>query len=152
MSKYKSVEEYLNQLPEDRRNAIERIRKELKSNFPSKFEEIIQYDMISYAVPRSLYPNGYHCNPEDELVFISLGSQKNHIALYHSGIYMKKELSDWYVEEYKKRTGNKADMGKSCLRYKNMDKIPYDLIGDLAKKMTAEEFVEIYSSILKDRK
>lgn len=108
--------------------------------------------MISYAVPRSIYPDDYHCNPEDELVFISLGNQKSHIALYHSGMYTDEKLSNWFQDEYKKVTGKIADMGKSCIRFKKMDQIPYDLIAELAKKVTPEEYVEKYTSILNNRK
>lgn len=152
MGKYKSFDEYIAQIPEDRLEAFLKLRKVLKENLPEKFEEIMQYDMISYAVPRSIYPDGYHCNPEDELVFISLGNQKSHIALYHSGMYMDEKLSNWFQDEYKKVTGKKADMWKSCIRFKKMDQIPYDLIAELAKKVTPEEYVEKYTSILNNRK
>ena len=145
-----TVEEYIDQIPEDRKAPIKKLRQTIKENLPKGFEEGILYKMIGYYVPHSLYPDGYHCDPQTPLPFINVASQKNFVALYHSGIYAKKELLDWFVAEYPKHCKYKLDMGKSCVRFKKMDDIPYDLIAELATKMTAEEWIDIYEAIKKN--
>ena len=144
-----TVEEYIDQIPEDRKAPIKKLRQTIKENLPKGFEEGIIYKMIGYYVPHSLYPDGYHCDPQTPLPFINVASQKNFVALYHSGIYAKKELLDWFVAEYPKHCKYKLDMGKSCVRFKKMDDIPYDLIAELATKMTAEEWIDIYEKAIK---
>ncbi|HIB47281.1 MAG TPA: DUF1801 domain-containing protein [Flavobacteriaceae bacterium] len=144
-----TVEEYIDQIPEDRKAPIKKLRQTIKENLPKGFEEGILYKMIGYYVPHSLYPDGYHCDPQTPLPFINVASQKNFVALYHSGIYAKKELLDWFVAEYPKHCKYKLDMGKSCVRFKKMDDIPYDLIAELATKMTAEEWIDIYEKAIK---
>ena len=144
-----TVEEYIDQIPEDRKSPIKKLRQTIKENLPKGFEEGILYKMIGYYVPHSLYPDGYHCDPQTPLPFINVASQKNFVALYHSGIYAKKELLDWFVAEYPKHCKYKLDMGKSCVRFKKMDDIPYDLIAELATKMTAEEWIDIYEKAIK---
>ena len=144
-----TVEEYIDQIPEDRKAPIKKLRQTIKENLPKGFEEGILYKMIGYYVPHSLYPDGYHCDPQTPLPFINVASQKNFVALYHSGIYAKKELLDWFVAEYPKHCKYKLDMGKSCVRFKKMDDIPYDLIVELATKMTAEEWIDIYEKAIK---
>ena len=104
--------------------------------------------MIGYVVPHSKYPNGYHCDPKLPLPFINIASQKNFVALYHSGVYAKKELFDWFVTEYPKHAKYKLDMGKSCVRFKKMNDIPYDLIAELATKFTVEEWISTYESVI----
>lgn len=146
-----SIEEYINQLPEERKTIIEKIRSILQKNLPKGFEETLSYNMIGFVVPHKTYPEGYHCNPELPLPFINLASQKNFIALYHSGIYAKKELFDWFVAQYPKHCKYKLDMGKSCIRFKKMDDIPYKLIEKLAKKMTVKEWITIYESTIKKK-
>ncbi|CAM1359643.1 conserved hypothetical protein [Tenacibaculum sediminilitoris] len=118
---------------------------------PKGFEEGINYNMIGYYVPHSKYPDGYHCNPKLPLPFMNLASQKNSINLYHSGIYAKKELYDWFVAEYPKYSKRKLDMGKSCIRFKKLDDIPYELITELCAKMTVNEWVSIYESVVKKK-
>lgn len=141
----KTVEEYLRELPENRIEPITKLLKLLRHNLPEGFEERIMYGMITFVVPLKTYPKGYHVSEgEEPLPFISLASQKNHIALYHNGIYAKPELEHWFREEYKTRVKNKLDMGKSCIRFKNVEKIPYDLIEELARKMTVDEFICLY--------
>ncbi len=142
-------EEYISKLPEDRKAVITKLRNLVLKNMPKGLEEGINYNMLGYYVPHSVYPNGYHCNPKLPLPFINLASQKNFIALYHSGIYAKKELYDWFVGEYSKHSKYKIDMGKSCIRFKKMDDIPYDLITVLLRKMTTEEWIEIYEKTIK---
>jgi len=144
----KSVKEYLERLPEERRETIERLREIILSNLPEGFEETISYGMISYVVPHSTYPKGYHVNPEEPLPFISLASQKNHIAVYHSGVYMIPELEEWFRDEYARRVDTKLDMGKSCIRFRNPKKIPYDLLEELMKKVSVEEYVDLYERSL----
>ena len=145
----KSVTEYLEQIPENRKPIIEKIRVKINDNLPKGFEEGMNYKMIGYYVPHSIYPDGYHCDPKLPLPFMNIASQKNSINLYHMGIYANKELLDWFVREYPKHCKTKLDMGKSCIRFKKMDQIPYDLIGELTSKMTSEEWISIYESSIK---
>lgn len=139
-----TVQDYIAQLPEERKVAIEKLREVILANLPQGFEETISYGMIAYVVPHTIYPAGYHCDTKTPLPFISLASQKNFIALYHMGIYAKEEIKNWFVREYPQHSTTKLDMGKSCIRFKKIDKIPYSLIGKLATKMTWEQWVDIY--------
>jgi uncharacterized protein YdhG (YjbR/CyaY superfamily) len=143
-----SPEEYINGLPEDRREAVNKLRKIIKDNLPDGFQEIISYGMITYAIPHSIYPSGYHVNPKEPLAFISIASQKNYIAFYHMGIYTYPDLLEWFKEEYRKYVKTKLDMGKSCIRFKNINNIPYDLIGELCTKITLEDYLEKYEAAL----
>jgi uncharacterized protein YdhG (YjbR/CyaY superfamily) len=145
----KTPEDYINQVPKERREALTKLRQVIDKNLPEGFEEGIIYNMIGYFVPHSVYPDGYHCDPKIPLPFMSFASQKNSVNLYHSGIYAKKELHDWFLQEYSKHSNRKLDMGKSCIRFKKMDTIPFELIGQLTKKMNCEEWVEIYESAIK---
>lgn len=144
-----SIEDYINKIPEERKEHIKKLRKVILENLPDGFEEGINYGMIGYYVPHSKYPNGYHCDPKLPLPFINVASQKNSINLYHSGIYAKKELYDWFVAEYPKYCKRKLDMGKSCIRFKKIEEIPYELIGELVNKMTVDEWIETYENALK---
>jgi hypothetical protein len=142
-------EQYIAQLPDDRKEAIQKISEAIKTNLPEGFEETIGYGMLAYVVPHSLYPKGYHCDPKLPLPFMNLASQKNFIALYHMGIYADKTLFNWFQAEYPKHCKTKLDMGKSCIRFKRMDDIPYALIGQLAGKMTVEEWIARFEENLK---
>lgn len=144
-----SPEDYISQVPETRQQALNTLRNTIKDNLPKGFEEGLIYKMVGYYVPHSVYPNGYHCDPKTPLPFMSFASQKNSINLYHSGIYAKKELYDWFVSEYPKHSKRKLDIGKSCIRFKKMDDIPFDLIGELTRKMTCNEWIATYESTLK---
>ena len=146
-----SPEDYISQVPEERQGTLKKLRKVIKDNLPKGFEEGIQYKMIGYYVPHSVYPDGYHCDPKTPLPFMSFASQKNSVNLYHMGIYAKKELLDWFVGEYPKHCKRKLDMGKSCIRFKKMDEIPFELIGELTKKMSSKEWIDIYESALKKK-
>lgn len=149
----KNVNDYLNSLPEERKLYIEKFRNSIQKNLPEGFEEGMGYGMLSYHVPHSIYPNGYHCKPADPLPFIALASQKNSINFYHMGIYANKELYDWFVSEFPKHSSRKLDMGKSCIRFKNFDAIPFDLIGELVSKISVEEWITTYeSAFLKNKK
>jgi len=148
----KTVEEYISRIPKERKGPISKLRRVILENLPKGFEEGINYKMIGYFVPHSLYPVGYHCDTTLPLPFMNLASQKNFIAIYHSGIYADKKIMAWFVEEYPKHSNRKLDMGKSCIRFKKMDEIPYDLIGKLASKMTPKEWIETYENALKNNK
>lgn len=148
-SKAATVEQYIEELPEERKDAIIRLRDEIIHNLPKGYEECMQYGMISYVVPHSIYPDGYHCDPKTPLPFMSLASQKNHIAVYHSGVYANETLSTWFTQEYKKIISTKLDMGKSCIRFKNVKKIPFELIGQLASKLTVQAWIDMYESAIK---
>jgi len=144
-----SPEQYIEQLPEDRKSVIGKLRKIILKNIPTGFVETINYGMIGYVIPHSLYPDGYHCNPALPLPFIGIASQKNFVAIYHMGLYVNDELMSWFVDEYPKYCKTKLDMGKSCIRFKNPDSIPYELIGELVRKVSAEDWVNTYESKLK---
>jgi hypothetical protein len=148
-SKATNVESYLNDLSEERKDVINQLRKVILKNLPKGFDEGMGYGMIGYFVPHSIYPNGYHCDPKQPLPFFSMASQKNFIAFYHMGIYMNPALMDWFTAEYGKRVKGKLDMGKSCIRFKKMDAIPLDLIGELASKMSVDEWIACYEKALK---
>ena len=148
----KTVTEYLNELSEDRKNALLKLRNCIKDNIPKGFEEKLSYGMLSYVVPHSIYPNGYHCNPKLPLPFIAIGSHKNFIAIYHMGIYANPILLQWFTSEYPKHSNQKLDIGKSCIRFKKIDQIPFALIGDLAGKMSVEDWINCYIIQIKDRK
>jgi len=143
-----SIEEYLAAVPEDRKPVMEKLRKVILDNLPEGFEEQLSYGMIGYVVPLSRYPKGYHVKEGEPLPFISLASQKNHIALYHMGLYGKPEVEEWFVKEYAERVPTKLDMGKSCIRFKNPDHIPYDLVAELCQKMAVDEYIQAYETAL----
>ncbi|BBH22373.1 hypothetical protein Back11_37180 [Paenibacillus baekrokdamisoli] len=139
-----SPEGYISQLPEDRQEAMERLRTTIKGNLPEGFEETIAYGMIGYVVPHRIYPSGYHANPKEPLPFMSIASQKNFIALYHMGIYGSPAILAWFQEEYPKHVTTKLDMGKGCIRFKKIASIPYDLIAELCRKITVEDYLKKY--------
>ena len=139
-----TVDQYIEKLPVERRKSISRIREVLQKNLSSDFKECLSYGMIGYVVPHEVYPDGYHCDPKLPLPFINLASQKNYIALYHMGVYAQEDLLKWFQEEYKSRVPYKLDMGKSCIRFKKIDQIPMDLIGELAQKMDAKQWIALY--------
>ncbi|MFS4454889.1 DUF1801 domain-containing protein [Maribacter sp. 2304DJ31-5] len=144
-----SPDEYIAQLPRERQEVISKIRGVILKNIPKGFEEQMSYHMLGYVVPHSIYPKGYHCNTKLPLPFINLASQKNFVALYHSGIYADKKLLDWFVGEYPKHCKRKLDMGKSCVRFKYMDDIPYKLIEELCTKMSVDEWIALYEKSTK---
>ncbi|WP_396138661.1 DUF1801 domain-containing protein [Flavobacterium sp.] len=143
-SKATSVDQYINEVPEDRRTALQQLRAIILKNLPEGFQEEISYCMIGYVVPHSIYPKGYHCSPELPLPFMSFASQKNSINFYHMGIYAKPELYNWFVAEYPKHSKQKLDIGKSCFRIKKPENIPFELIGELARKMSVAEWIKTY--------
>ena len=148
-SKASTPDQYIAELPEDRKEVMQKLRDTVKKNLPKGFEETMQYGMLGYVVPHSIYPDGYHCNPKDALPFMALASQKNHISFYHMGIYSDPDLMKWFTEEYPKHATGKLDMGKSCIRFKNPKKIPFELLGELTTKVSVAEWIAKYESILK---
>lgn len=150
--KANSPEEYINAIPEERKEAMQTLRKVILENLPDGFSEVMSYGMIGYVVPHELYPNGYHCDPKLPLPFMNIASQKNFIAVYHSGIYADKNLMDWFVGEYPKYVKTKLDMGKSCVRFKKIETIPMQLIGELASKMTPKQWIKLYETNLQQAK
>jgi hypothetical protein len=144
-----SPDKYMAELPADRVDAMSKLREVIRKNLPKGFEETMQYGMLSYVVPHSLYPAGYHCKPTDALPFISLASQKNNISFYHMGMYAMPELLKWFTSEYPKHAKGKLDMGKSCVRFKKMDDIPFKLIGELVKKVKVKDWVDCYETNIK---
>lgn len=146
-----SPEEYIAQIPEERQQALQKLTKTIADNLPAGFEEDVLYKMIGFYVPLTTYPDGYHCQPNTPLPFINIASQKKSINLYHSGIYANKELLDWFVSEYPKHCKRKLDMGKSCIRFKKIEQIPFDLIAELCTKMDVKEWITIYENNIKKK-
>ena len=148
-SKAQTPDEYFFSLPEERKQAMNELRKMILKNIPKGFSEVMSYGMVGYVVPHSLYPGGYHCDPKLPLPFMCIASQKNFIAVYHMGIYSDKKLLDWFTKEYPKHSSKKLDMGKSCIRFKKPEEIPFKLIGELATKITPEQWIEWYGKVTK---
>jgi len=136
--------DYLMQLPPDRREAMGQLRDTINSNLPDGFVEAMNYGMIGWVVPHALYPSGYHCNPKEPLPFMSIASQKNHMAFYHMGLYAMPDLMAWYVAEYAKINTGRADVAKSCIRFKKPGLIAHHLIGELVQRMSVAEWIAVY--------
>ena len=143
-SKAKTVADYIDSLPSDRKKIIIEIRKTILKSLPKGFQEEMNYGMIGYVVPHKLYAEGYHCDPKMPLPFINVASQKNHIAVYHMGLYSSGKLLDWFQDEWKVYSSKKLDMGKACIRFKKPEDVPLDLIGELASKLTPQQWIDIY--------
>ena len=146
-----SPKAYIDQLPEERKVAMTKLRQVILENLPEGFQETMSYGMIGYVIPHSVYPPRYHADPKLPLPFINLASQKNHVALYHMGLYADKELLNWFETEYAKKASTRLDMGKSCVRFKKVDAIPYELIGDLVKRMGAEQWITLYEKNIRKK-
>ncbi|UED80066.1 DUF1801 domain-containing protein [Lysinibacillus sp. CD3-6] len=142
------MEAYIEQVDEKWRDSFAKLADVIATNIPAGFEQTMNYDMISYVVPLSLYPKGYHVTPNTPLPFISLAAQKRHIAVYHMGIYADANLLAWFQEEFAKRVPTKLNMGKSCIRFSSTKNIPYDLLGELVSKMTPGEWINRYEGEL----
>lgn len=142
-------EDYMANLPEDRKAVMHKLREVIVNNLPEGFQETMSYGMLGWVVPHSLYPSGYHCDPKLPLPYLSIASQKNFIAVYNMGLYSDKDIYDWFVAEFPKHSKYKLDMGKSCIRFKKPDAIPFELIGQLVAKMTPEQWIAQYESQLK---
>ena len=148
-SNIETPEDYIATLAPERKKIIAKLRDTIKKNLPKGFEEIINYGMLGYVIPHKLYPKGYHADPKLPLPFMNLASQKNFIALYHMGIYADKEILAWFQNEYAKNCKTKLDMGKSCIRFKNLEDIPFALIGNLVKKIKAKDWIQLYEGQIK---
>lgn len=140
------LEDYLSKIPEERQELFKKLYHAINNNLPKGFEEMSNYGMLGWVVPLKTYPAGYHCTPGTPLPFINLASQKNFIALYHMGLYSRPELLEWFVAEYPKHSKKKPDMGKSCVRFKKPEDIPFELIAELSRKMTVDDWIGIYES------
>jgi len=145
----KNPEEYISKIPEERIPYFKKLRKTILENIPNGFEEQMSYGMIGYVVPKSMYPSGYHCDTNLPLPFVNIASQKNFIALYHLGIYANPEIHDWFIQEYPKHCKRKLDMGKSCIRFKKAEEIPFELIATLMQKTTLKEWIAFYEKNIK---
>ena len=148
-SEAKTPAEYIKELPADRKEAVTKLRDVILKNLPNGFKEQMGYGMLGYVVPHTIYPPGYHCDPKLPLPFAGMASQKNFIGFYHMGIYAMPDLLKWFVTEYPKHSSAKLDMGKSCIRFKKPEHIPYKLIGELMNKVSVEQWVEVYEKNIK---
>jgi len=144
-------EGYLDALEAPRKEAMTALRKTILEHLPDGFEETISYGMIGYVVPHSLYPSGYHCDPKLPLPFMNIASQKSHIAFYHMGLYADPALMAWFLDRYSTWSDKKLDMGKSCLRFKRMEQIPFSIIGELVGKVTPEMWIQTYEKAFKKK-
>ena len=144
-----TIESYINSLPEDRKESIIKIMNIVEENIPVGFAKVMNYSMPSFVIPHSIYPAGYHVTPDLPLPFIGVASQKNHIGFYHMGVYADSNLLDWFISEYPKYCKSKLDMGKSCIRFKKIDDIPYELVAELSTKMTTQDWISIYEKNIK---
>jgi hypothetical protein len=145
----KTIEAILQSVPEDRRKAFNQLHEVIVKNLPKGFEAAISYGGLGYVVPHSLYPAGYHCKPAEPLPFAAIASQKNSINFYHMGIYANADLLKWFIDEYPKYCKQKLDMGKSCIRFKKVDAIPFELIGKLMQQMSVQEWIHMYETTMK---
>ena len=142
----RTPEQYIKELPAERKESISKLREAVLKNLPKGFKEVMSYGMLGYVVPHELYPGGYHCDPKLPLPFINIASQKNFIALYHMGIYSTPDLLKWFTAEYPKHSQSKLDMGKGCIRFKKPEHIPYKLIGDLTTKISVKDWIKTYET------
>jgi Domain of unknown function (DU1801) len=147
----KTVKDILISVPADRAEPFNKLHDVIVKNLPKGFEAAISYGGLGYVVPHTLYPAGYHCKPSEPLPFAGIASQKNTINFYHMGIYSDSKLLKWFVAEFPKHSKQKIDMGKSCVRFKKFDEIPYKLIGELMKKMSVKDWVGRYEAGLKPK-
>lgn len=152
ISKAATPQQYVDELVPECREVIQKLRSTLKENLPEGYEEEMSYGMIGYVVPYSIYPDGYAVKPKVPLPFINLASQKNYIALYYMGIYAIPGLHEWFTGEYPKHCKTKLDMGKGCIRFKKLDDIPYKLIGELAQKVSVQEWIDVYKNTVRKGK
>jgi uncharacterized protein YdhG (YjbR/CyaY superfamily) len=148
-SKASTATQYMAELPADRKAVIANLRRAIKRNLPVGFVEIMQYGMISYVVPLAKFPAGYHTTPNTPLPFIALASQKNYVALYHMGLYGNRTLMAWFTTAYAAADVGKLDMGKSCIRFKNIQQVPIALIAELASKISMAEYIAQYQTALR---
>lgn len=147
-SKALTPDQYICELPDDRKLAVQKLRQTLLDNLPKGFQEVMSYGMLGYVVPHTIYPNGYHCDPKLPLGFMAIASQKNFIALYQMTLSGDEKTTQWFIQEYHNQCATKLDMGKCCIRFKKINDIPYDLIAALAQKMSVEQWILKYENTL----
>ena len=147
----KTPDQYINEVCDNHKQAMQQVREVILQNIPVGFEEVMVYGMLGYVVPHSMYPFGYHCDPKQPLPFFSFASQKNSINMYHMALYAKKELYDWFIAEYPKHTKVKLDIGKSCIRFKKPEHIPLMLLGELLQKMSVKDWIDLYEKEIKKK-
>lgn len=145
----KLIEDYISNVPEERQHSFRKLYETISANISAGFQEDFSSGMIAWNVPLETYPDGYHCAPHTPLPFLNLASQKNFVALYHMGIYADPELLNWFIAEFPKYSKRKLDMGKSCIRFKKTDDIPFDLIAELSKKMSVKDWISLYEKLYK---
>lgn len=143
-----NTENYISKIPEDRQEGMQKLIETIRKNIPEGFTEMMQYSMPSWSISLEDYAPGYHCTPNTPLPFLSVANQKNSINFYHMGVYMKPELLEWFQNEFPKHSKKKLDMGKSCVRFKKPEDIPFELVGELVSKMKPEEYIAIYEKNL----
>ena len=143
------IQNYIEAIPEDKKEHFLKLRATILENLPTGFKEQFSYKMIGFVVPKTIYPQGYYCNPKLPLPFINIAAQKNLIAIYHMGIYMKPDLMQWFIDEFPKHSNQKLDIGKSCIRFKKPETIPFDLIGELISKMSVGDWIETFEGNMK---
>ncbi|MEN9400990.1 MAG: hypothetical protein RL632_2093 [Bacteroidota bacterium] len=143
------VQLYLNSVVDERKEGFKQLFEVIRTHLPEGFEETISYGMIGWVIPKSTYPAGYHCDPKLPLPFLMMASQKNFISVYHMGIYSEPELMEWFTSEYANRVSTKLDIGKSCIRFKKIESIPFELMGELMTKMKPQDWIARYESMLK---
>jgi hypothetical protein len=146
-SKAATVKEYLAELPDDRRKALEAVRKVVRKNLDKAYVEGMQYGMVGYYVPHKVYPPGYHCDPKQPLPFAGMASQKNHMSLYLFCVYNNPELLAWFQKAVAK-SGKKLDMGKSCIRFKKLEDLPLEVIGEAVRRVPVKDFVAHYEKAI----
>lgn len=148
-SSAQTVQEYIERCPLDQKQALIQIRDTINEHIPEWFEECINYSMLGRVVPHSLYPNWYHCDPSLPLPFLNLAYQKKSISLYHMWLYSSPDLLAWFKDQYAIQSNKKLDMGKSCVRFKDYNEIPYGLIGELVSKISVAQRISLYESQIK---
>ena len=146
-----TVQEYVAAVPEGKAAHFRKLRSTIKRSLPKGFREVMSYGMIGYVVPHALYPAGYHCNPAEPLPFMGLASQKGAITFYHMGLYSNRELMEWFLKKYAALARHKIDIGKSCIRFKYWDEIPYDAIGELVRRIGVRQWIREYEAKLKKK-
>jgi hypothetical protein len=141
-----SIEAYINVQQIERQAIIKQLHHQIESNLPEGFVSTMQYRMIGYVVPHTRYPAGYHVNPQEPLPFMALANQKQHVAVYHMGLYADVTLMEWFVARYATESNRALNMGASCIRFSPKQIIPYELIGELASKLSVDEWIARYES------
>ena len=137
-----TVEEYLDELADDRRETVEAVRDVVRANLPGGYEETVQFGMISYVVPLERYPKTYN---RQALQYAALASQKSYVSLYLMNVYGDQETERWFLDRYRV-SGKRLDMGKSCVRFKSVDDLPLDLVGEAVARTSVDDYIALYET------